>query len=379
MDELEHALASAALHSEDSDAAAPEPGASSSPVLPPELVADIIDLTVELLVEKERNLPFEALLTNKFLLSAALVNHTWKAMAISALLKKGIVPPDGVDGYIALAEKYGVRQSVDGVRFGAGAMGAVAARQQSGDAHDEPFQILISALPNLRNLELVGRLRFWHIMKHPFIKIKKLIMSSTSAHELRKVFRTLSGFPPGHLSIIETQPTEIAPVLEGFFLISGLSMESIDISSKSQISDRFYYEFILRLGLRGAPCLRRLRLELAQYHEPNWRKFCAEMSQPDYWLVTPQFPLLNHLETHLLPLHFFATFATAGRPSLASLEVLPDAESEVNQLSHVEAESKVLDLVQQLPVLRNLKVPACWRSDAVDDACEARGVDLRWT
>ncbi|KAL8281395.1 hypothetical protein RQP46_006079 [Phenoliferia psychrophenolica] len=358
MDDLEHALASVALDSE--DAAANElAGASRTPVLPPELITDIIDLTVKLLVEEERYLPSQALISNRFLLSAALVDRTWNAIATSALLKSGLVQSGRVDGFIELAERRGVRETLDGVRFCAGAMRRAQAGLQGWDPDDERLQILVSSLKNLQTLELKGRQRFENILS-PSLNIQKLVMSSTTAHELRKA---VSGTSLAHLLVIETQVTEVVPVLDGTFLVAGLSIENIDIYSTSQISNRFYYNFILKLGLNGAPCLRSLRLQLVRYHEPDWREFCADSSEPGRWSATPEYP----------------AFGTAGRPSLASLEVLPDAESRGNQISDEGAESKLLELVQQLPVLRNVKVPTCWRSDAVEGVCEAKRVDLQWT
>ncbi|KAL8281400.1 hypothetical protein RQP46_006084 [Phenoliferia psychrophenolica] len=304
MNELEDALASAALDGQ--DIAAREPGARCSPVLPPELIADIIDLAMESLVEQERDLPSQALLTNEFLLSAALVDRTWHLIATSALLKSGLVQPEGVDGFLEQAKKNGMRETNDRVRFGAGPKGLsrVADDSDSPDegTDDKPFHLLLSSLPNVEKLELVGRgLRFQASLLGP--------------HNIQ------------HLTHLQS-----------------------------------------------------FRLECDDPH--LWASF-HEFATKYFTSLPFSLPALNHFATYLPALHFYATrgepLAPAERPSLASLEVLPYVNEQQDPLSGEEAESKLLELVQTLPALKYLKVPACWRSDAVEGACEAEGVDLKWT
>ncbi|KAL8281397.1 hypothetical protein RQP46_006081 [Phenoliferia psychrophenolica] len=384
MDEVEHALASVALADQGQDAAPPEPAARSTgspPVLPYELIADIIELTVESLVEQERNLPSQIPLTNEFLLSAALVNHTWHSIVTSAILKSGLIQPGSVHGFIEQAEKNGVRETLDRVRFGAGAKGPATDNSIPPDegADDEPFQLLVSSLPSLTNLELFGRgLRFENALSHPY-NILSCTLSNTSFSDIWTLAQKLAAAPPAHLSIIERpRPTDTFPESLWPFLDFALKIQTLHMCATGQTLTHMHYYSIFALGADGAPCLRNLRLDFAHDGEEvdvaHWNMFWDSVNGLARSRFV-SFPALERLATHILPLHFFATWGTAGRPSLTSLEVLPDDR----QIDEEKAESKLLELVQKLPVLRDLKVPTCWRSDAVEDACEAKGVDLRWT
>ncbi|KAL8281451.1 hypothetical protein RQP46_006135 [Phenoliferia psychrophenolica] len=88
------------------------------PQLPPELVADIIELTVELLIEEERHLEAHEPLTNEFLLSAALVDHTWHSIAVEVLLKSGIVTSGSVLGFLRQVKAHGMEATLASVRYG---------------------------------------------------------------------------------------------------------------------------------------------------------------------------------------------------------------------------------------------------------------------
>ncbi|KAL8286800.1 hypothetical protein RQP46_004328 [Phenoliferia psychrophenolica] len=94
------------------------PGETRAPELPPELVAEIIDLTVELLIEEERHFLSQTPLTNHFLLSAALVDRTWHSIASLALLNNGLVTPTTVFRFLAHVDGRGMTGVLDRVRFG---------------------------------------------------------------------------------------------------------------------------------------------------------------------------------------------------------------------------------------------------------------------
>ncbi|KAL8281423.1 hypothetical protein RQP46_006107 [Phenoliferia psychrophenolica] len=82
------------------------------PRIPPELIADLIELTVELLVEEERHLEAHAPLSNRFLLSAALVDRTWHSIATPVLLKNGIVTSRSVVGFLAQVKAHGMEATL---------------------------------------------------------------------------------------------------------------------------------------------------------------------------------------------------------------------------------------------------------------------------
>ncbi|KAL8277970.1 hypothetical protein RQP46_009602 [Phenoliferia psychrophenolica] len=128
---------------------------SSTPALPPELVADIIDLTVEVLIAEERDLPSQTPITNHFLLSAMLVDRVWHSIAVSALLKHGLVTPSKVDSFLAQIKEHRIEETLESVRFGLGNAGLDEARDGSED--DTKFSVLITSLPGLKALEVIGR------------------------------------------------------------------------------------------------------------------------------------------------------------------------------------------------------------------------------
>ncbi|KAL8281493.1 hypothetical protein RQP46_006177 [Phenoliferia psychrophenolica] len=311
MDELEHALASATLQSKSEDVAL-EPGASSSPFIPPELVVDIIDLA--------------------FLLSAALVDRTWNAIATSALLKNGLVRPGDVQRFLEQTEEHGVRETLDRVRFGAGA--TVLIVQPDSDppdegADDEPFQILVFALPNLRTLEFVGeRLRFKAALQGIY-HIEHLIISNVTYEGIPTLAEKLALKPPARLFIIETryclldhgQITARLPYLN--FLSR---VQKIDVYTY-QSTPHFYMSLVLLLGIAGINVFNSFRLA---YDDASWwPQFLAIGGQPR-WTVDPgrvRFPRFDHFATHLPPLHYLVACSSA-RLTLTSLEVLPDFDSQ---------------------------------------------------
>ncbi|KAL8281474.1 hypothetical protein RQP46_006158 [Phenoliferia psychrophenolica] len=122
------------------------------PQLPPELIADILDITVELLIEEERHLEAHAPLSNRFLLSAALVDCTWNAIATQLLLKRGIVTSGSVPGYLEQVKVHGMGATLRSVRWGE-ASGGVAAAHAANE--DVAFDLLVGTLSGLMDIELV--------------------------------------------------------------------------------------------------------------------------------------------------------------------------------------------------------------------------------
>ncbi|KAL8281465.1 hypothetical protein RQP46_006149 [Phenoliferia psychrophenolica] len=122
------------------------------PQLPPELVTDIIELTVELLIEEERNLEAHEPLSNRFLLSAALVDHTWHSIATPVLLKRGIVTSGSVVGSLDQVKAHGMEATLESVRFGE-ASGGVSPEDAA--TEDTVFDFLVVSLSGLINIELV--------------------------------------------------------------------------------------------------------------------------------------------------------------------------------------------------------------------------------
>ncbi|KAL8290039.1 hypothetical protein RQP46_002978 [Phenoliferia psychrophenolica] len=371
--------------------APPTPGdatESSTPALPPELVADIIDLTVELLVSKERDLASQAPITNHFLLSAMLVDRTWRDIAVSALLKNGLVTPAKVDHFISQVKSHQLDSTLARVRFGPGSAGLDDARDSSGD--DAQFDALIGSLPALKQLEFVGQgLIFRSSLPTGYCKLDRILLSNSSLLECR-IFHKLVENPPPNLFIYETrQPPKIeAPSALDTDAASRfkflLGVEKFVVSSNQLKSSIEHLSRIATIGNYNPLDIEDLPpLRLRTFHF-NCTSHMIIPIVPELINVLKleisdalQYPFLNHLAAHLEILHYFAT--TGARPRLASLHVLtyPECLDHKPKVTLEEAERMLLELVD-LPVLAKLKVPACWRSDAVEGACKAKEVDLQW-
>ncbi|KAL8281445.1 hypothetical protein RQP46_006129 [Phenoliferia psychrophenolica] len=122
------------------------------PRIPPELVAEIIELTVELLIEEERHLDAHEPLSNRFLRSATLVSREWHPIAVKVLLKCGIVTSGSVVGFLTQVKAHGMEATLKSARFGE-ASGAVAA--ESAADEDTAFDLLVESLPGLKQIEFV--------------------------------------------------------------------------------------------------------------------------------------------------------------------------------------------------------------------------------
>ncbi|KAL8290193.1 hypothetical protein RQP46_003132 [Phenoliferia psychrophenolica] len=390
---------------EQSPASAPEPVApsrvasppitvttkSNTPALPPELVADIIDLTVELLIEEERDLASQVPITNHFLLSAALVDRTWHSIAGSALLKNGLVTPANVDLFVAQIEMNQLEMTLESVRFGPRSAGLDAARDSSGD--DAQFDALVECLPGLKRLEIVGGgLLFRTSLPSGYCIFDQVLLSNSGLLE-SNVAHKLYGNSPSKLVVYETRPpskAEVPPATDmdladlweaPYIFLHGI--EEVHVSSNQvqpsmellvRIKGLGYVETINGVARRW----QRLRTLHFDCSSPTIIPAAFEivgaliLNYPDDLI----YPSLAHLAAHPVSLHFFAT--TGARPSLSSLDVLeyPQFPKYEEVVSLESTEHMLLKLVD-LPVLTKLKVPACWKSDELEGACEATGIVWR--
>ncbi|KAL8279542.1 hypothetical protein RQP46_008104 [Phenoliferia psychrophenolica] len=353
---------------------------ATTPTLPPELVADIIELTVEVLVEEERHLASHIPLTNHFLLSASFVDRTWHSIASPALLKNGLVTPNTVEEFMVQIEQRGMKETLDRVRFGAGAVGLANSRPSTENADDTPLLLLLRSLPNLASLELVGiGLRLSSDVKS-LPALANLAFSNMGSYDLRTCIKAFaSAPPPTRLTIIETRaciegdPNWMAEVPLFRFL---LLMPEIHIYS-NQYSAIIYVANVIQVGsvLANIGLVSRLRSVSLEYTQARMSTQASRFFSQNI-SGNCHFPRLTTLSMYLGPLHFFAT--TGNRPSLTSVHVL---EGDPDEASYTPkgAETSLLEIVDKLSVLQSLKVPGCWRSKAVEKTCEAQGIEWRWT
>ncbi|KAL8279513.1 hypothetical protein RQP46_008075 [Phenoliferia psychrophenolica] len=349
--------------------------------LPPELFAEIINLTVEILLEEERHLASQIPLTNRFLLSAALVNRTWHSIASLALLKSGLVTPRKAYRFFEMVGQRNMTETLDRVRFGAGPAGLDRSPLAEGEVSDDRiFQALISSLPGLKTIEFVGiGLRFSGDCFG--FRSLELVFANTNSTAIFMYITKLAPCPPPlRLSIIETRG-RVGKVW--YWVLEPVAFQYLArtphlVFRTNQLPKSIYLLLAARFGSAHAeagtnPCLRSFRLE-APLERP-WDTTDRGYFQTH--INNSHFPYLMTISTQLDPLHLFAT--NGNRPALTSLEVLPEGFLNESSTRAEEVDIKLLGLIKKLPVLRTLQVPACWRSETVEEACRAKGIELRWT
>ncbi|KAL8277387.1 hypothetical protein RQP46_010227 [Phenoliferia psychrophenolica] len=89
----------------------------TGPQLPPELVLQIIDITIRLLVDEERYLKEPKAIVNHFLLSASLVDRTWHELVAIPLLANALILPKAVYTFIYRARTFDLLETLACVRF----------------------------------------------------------------------------------------------------------------------------------------------------------------------------------------------------------------------------------------------------------------------
>ncbi|KAL8287191.1 hypothetical protein RQP46_003643 [Phenoliferia psychrophenolica] len=354
---------------------------SSTPALPTEVVADIIDLTVEMLIDEERDLPSQIPVTNHFLRAAALVNRTWRSIAAPALLKNGLVTPPKVDQFLAQIKKHQMERTLDSVRFGVGGAVLDDARDESAD--DAKFDALVESLPGLKKLEIVGGGLVFEsggdILPCP-TAFDELVFSNSNLSLYEMAYKFFDNAPAA-LTIYESGPHGVDKTSRtadrhatDFFASFAYKIPKISITSNQLIA--FYYLGCI-VALSGASPLG------SSYHfDCNSPTFLVDLKSfvHNFEFSKEDLPsaTVSHIAAHIEMLHFLATGGPYRRPNLTSLEVLAHLKDTTEGIELEEAEIILLELVD-LPVLAKLKVPAYWKSEAVEDACEAKGIDLRWT
>ncbi|KAL8281470.1 hypothetical protein RQP46_006154 [Phenoliferia psychrophenolica] len=181
--------------------ASDESSTMAPPRIPPELVADIIELTVELLIEEERHLEAHAPLTNRFLLSAALVDHDWHSIAVEVLLKRGIVTSESVFGFLRQVFAHGMGDTLESVRFGEASGGVT---NENAAWEDTAFDFLVGTLSGLISIELLESGSWFQTALPPGRTINEVHLVNYTF--LRTGFvAKFKDIPPTHLRITETR------------------------------------------------------------------------------------------------------------------------------------------------------------------------------
>ncbi|KAL8281431.1 hypothetical protein RQP46_006115 [Phenoliferia psychrophenolica] len=348
------------------------------PRLPPELIADLIELTVELLIEEERHLEAHAPLSNRFLLSAALVDRTWHAIATPVLLKRGIVTSGSVAAFLGQVMAHGMQDTLESVRFGEAASGVTA---QGAVEEDIAFDLLFEILSGLDTIELVDSGAYFQTALPPG-RITQTVHLSNHKLLLGGFGRKFEHRPPNHLVVTETRNTSLeldpdtdttTPLLRSVKVLQ--SVQSLSITM-NQGSGAFYVGMLMMIGALSAhvpPHLQTCRLEITTVE--SFREALASTHVGIYQRLVYNYPHLQRLAAHLLFAYLLVGRGT--HPCLTLLEILDDPPGVyVDENVGKVLEPNFLEVVANLPVLASLKTPACWASDALREACEAKGVTL---
>lgn len=189
-------------------------------------------------------------------------------------------------------------------------------------------------LPALKHVEILGPV---YLVAAPVPHIQHARLTKQSFSTAGAILRKLACHPPTRL-----------------------------IAYPSMITD-----FCVFPSLETCPCASSEADSLASFR-------CRPWTSP-----ATRLPLLTHLTTHIRILCQYSSSASTLPPTLTSIQVLPNPEPDLyRQLDpglDDEAEGILLGVIRTLEKLESLIIPSCWRSEAVRELCEARGVKLVWT
>ncbi|KAL8283378.1 hypothetical protein RQP46_005788 [Phenoliferia psychrophenolica] len=182
------------------------------PRLPPELVAEILKLTIESLFEEERHLVSHVALTNHFLISASVVNRTWHTMVKDYWFTHALVFPRTFAKFILFARAHRMTRHLERVRLGGGGPGSAPRWTLFKDDHiqDKALRWILIVFRNLRSLELVGEVTFKvPLNNRTHHRIEHLTLSSWSMAYFPSIIRKFQrSLLPPHLSINLTRPMD---------------------------------------------------------------------------------------------------------------------------------------------------------------------------
>ncbi|KAL8283372.1 hypothetical protein RQP46_005782 [Phenoliferia psychrophenolica] len=297
------------------------------PRLPYELVAEILKLTIESLFEEERHFVSHVALTNHFLVSASLVNRTWRTISKKYWESHAMILPNHVLSLIE--EQRGSGNRLERVRIGEGRKRArwwspfrtvVCVRGQQfyrDELQDEALGDLVSSFKCLKTLEIAGDMAFRFPLRAGAHQIDHLILSNWSMAYFPSIADTFAISPPSHLTLNLTQPK--GPLLTLLTLIPPALMM---LTRLTIVTDHLSLsESLFPLLLLTSPHLSNQLVSLhLECHDPTELLLLAE---PTYTaplilpLLTTSFPKLKSLTMHLALAYPLALYC-----DLYNLEIL---------------------------------------------------------
>ncbi|KAL8279680.1 hypothetical protein RQP46_007993 [Phenoliferia psychrophenolica] len=345
------------------------------PPLPHELTTDILKLATFSLVEQERHDSTITGQTNAFLLAASLVSHTWRNIAQPLLLKHGLVDPSRALHYIGELERQGLRDTLPAVRIGVPASRTVS--DVDARAGGIGLRAILEELSLLRGLEFVGkRLRILAFAVKPN-RVTNLSFTASNRGSFDRLLLALRhSFSPLEFTIIEDHSGDSNDPRPSYLefgtflpelgrLIQPLRSLCFTIESTE---GGLYPSYMMSESLEA---IRSVRLEFK-----DASTFEDIRSRANHMVFSSLSSLdsLDRLETHL---DWIQDSAGWYGPGLEVLKILWDPTG-AQYTSTITPEDRILSHISNLAALKELEVPDCWRSDAIEEACEAKGVELSW-
>ncbi|KAL8292053.1 hypothetical protein RQP46_001519 [Phenoliferia psychrophenolica] len=348
------------------------------PTLPLELTSEILRHATSDLVEQERHDSTLTGHTNALLLSAALVSHAWRSIAQPFLLRHGLVDPAKAELFIAELERVGFKDSLSAVRIG-----VPTGRSQLSDdearASGSGLTAILKALSALRSLECVDQeIQILELEVTPN-RIESLSFTASShLHFQTLVMGIENVFSPVQLAIIDADLEATSDVRvtddggNSFFELTRMSksVQSLEFSIKTQETAVMATALMMMIQ----PLIVLNALASCRLHFRDATMLGAVHTAVKERQFT-HLDALDRLETHLLWLEVMAGRST---PNLTTVKILSDPVGlRPNRENYPK--KQIMDLISNVATLKKLEVPDCWRSDEVEEACEAKGVDLMWT
>ncbi|KAL8279696.1 hypothetical protein RQP46_008009 [Phenoliferia psychrophenolica] len=340
--------------------------------LPYEITSKILKLGTLDLVREERRHSKLIGQANAFLLSASLVSRTWRNIAQPLLIKHGIVYPARATHYIRELERQGVLSTLRAVRVGPLPEAITLYESIFGNKQISLLAFeLLRRIPSLKDLELVGKSpAFGRGAGGPNTAANHVKSLSFTSYSSLALFDLGQVFSPASLTFIESRDEQMGyftGILDAQTWLRHVTSLHIEMFGHSMITAAFS-DARQRPAESGAN-LQSLHLEAATDVSFEF------LLQRKSLLKLADIGRLIKLATHL------AVFEdSAGRcpPNLTTVKILRDPENYPPELRR-GLEVTIMRVISKLPALKELEVPDSWRSDAIEQACEARGVILTWS
>ncbi|KAL8287519.1 hypothetical protein RQP46_003377 [Phenoliferia psychrophenolica] len=351
------------------------------PAVPAEIVLHILDLAASDLIEAERLPTPPAQSTNALLSTASLVSKTWRPLAQSLLLRKGLVLVSNIDSFLKEVRKRGIRPST--VRFNVGAsnptIGTPAEKNSEElDQVEDTLARLLYELSPLKELECVGNTLDLLQCRPPwrFLEIESLRFTSEGSRPLACLYG-FSFLFPRRLSVHQTafdnpfprdRPSDGTVDFEYMQTSSaalvGLTRNRPGVEHLDLVMETGALAFFAWIvtGSGSDKSLNPSSLKSLSLTETKRTVSSMPVQVGLAWKAF--FPNLTSLALHLYHLPKKNTVLLPR--GITSLEILPNAPL-VRVKSARAAQATIIRVADTLPVLIRLAVPNYWWGEELEE------------